>query len=126
MRSVPATPLPVQFTAHDGFVLEAARPTGAEASREPLRCRVRRAAVQFERVRGDTVYFSRLLSHERARGAARCALEGPGIIALTTQPSVRSETARSSVGRSLLGVLGIIPALLGAVVLLDLLIRSVG
>ncbi|HMS01892.1 MAG TPA: hypothetical protein PKE51_02910 [Gemmatimonadaceae bacterium] len=66
---------------------------------------MQRADVHFAAVRRDTVYFDALLDHRPARGAPACALTGPGIIDLATQPHVVAERNRVSGSRSILAAM---------------------
>jgi len=112
MQRVPPLPLQTAFTAELPFTIESA-PVALAPGDTPVRCRVRRAVVRLSEVRGDTVFFSGVMSSVPARGQARCSLEGPGIIALGGQAQVRSEIVRSDSVLTVFAVLAILPAAIG-------------
>ncbi len=120
LRSAPPLPLQVVFAGSAPFTIESA-PAAVASEEAAVRCRVRRAEVLLTQVRGDTVFFAGVVSHEPARGQPRCSFEGPGLIALADQPQVRSETVRSSPGLSLLAMLAIVPAVVGLTAVITIL-----
>lgn len=73
----------------------------------------------MEAIRGDTVRFTALLSHARARNAPRCTLVGAGLIDLAAYPQVVAEQPRRNFGRNVMQVLAVLAAFLGALFLYD-------
>ena len=100
----PHTPLPLEltFVGAPSFLVQGQGTAGTAPA--PV-CRITRVSVQFLQARGDTIFFSGLVSHAAPSGEARCARVGPGHIALAQQQQVRVLTGRESGLRAvLLGV----------------------
>jgi hypothetical protein len=87
-RHTDPLPLRATYVAPDGFTL-----VSRDASRTSAGgvCRVRRAELEVERVRADTIYFARVRLAQPVRGAPPCDLRGPGVLSLTAFPEVRRE-----------------------------------
>ena len=122
MQRVPPLPLQTAFTAELPFTIESA-PVAMARADTPVRCGVRRAVVHLSEVRNDTVFFSGVVSSEPVRGQPRCALAGPGFLALGGLAQVRSEIVRSDSVLTLFAVLAVLPAAFGLRVVRWLMVR---
>jgi len=121
VRTGPALPAYVTFASARPFTFSAARPFVVQQLSDPaVRCEVQRAEVQLGAIRGDTVLFTALVSHARARGARPCTLAGPGMIELTAHPQVEAQIPRRGFARDALTVFGVVGSLMGAYILYSL------
>lgn len=107
--------IPRHLVSPTSFRLHSLTALGDSLGTVPVVCEVQRAEVEVQAVRGDTLYFSRLVSHRTVGGGASCALSGAGYVHVSAHPDLRAEQAVRSGDRTALAWLLGLPLLGGLV-----------
>jgi hypothetical protein len=83
----------------------------ATAERAASSCQVERAQFDATALRGDTLYFEKVVFLQQAADAEPCAHGGAGYVVMADHPEIRSERMRLNWLLTSAGALSVVPAM---------------